>query len=199
MFPVYYNFAGTTLDSRISTISGVTLTQNNGLSVADTTNDTYYILTSSYATSPFVMEADETYYGVSDSINGNEQWGLVADSSTSTSQNTGSSLGGTNYLARIINFAGYSPRLTASGIVIGAGTLNYSSQYTAIDSFTQTPSGITATFNGTSVSASTTELTSGYIGFFIYSLTNSNIATVQWLRTRAYPPNGVMPSVEVIA
>jgi len=197
VFPIYYNFAGTTLDSRISTISGVTLTQNNGLSVAVTTADTtFYILTSSSATSPFVMEADETYYGVSTSTNSNEQWGFVIDSSTPTSQNTGGTPAGTNYMTRIVNKYADRPEIDEGSTVIGQGSLIYASQYTAIDSFIQSPSGLTATFDGTSASASTNALTSGYIGFYIYSaVANSNIATIQWLRTRAYPPNGVMPSV----
>jgi len=197
VFPVYYNFAGTTLDSRISTISGVTLTQNNGLSIALSTLDVFYILTSSFATSPFVMEAYETYYGVSASVNVNEEWGFAIDSNTSTSRNMGYNVGGTNYMARILNSAGISPQIFYEGATISQGTLNYTSQYTSIDSFTQTPSGLITTFNGTTISAATTALTSGYIGFFIFSqVANSNIVTVHWLRTRTYPPNGVMPSVK---
>jgi len=199
LFPVYYNFAGTTLDSRISAISGVTLTQNNGLSVAvSITTTTFYILTTSSATSPFVMEAYETYYGVSTSTNGNEQWGLVIDSNTSTSQNTGGSPGGTNYLAIILN-SSPSPQLAYGSTMLARGSSYYDFQYTAIDSFTQSTTGLIATFDGTSISASTTALTSGYIGLYIYSgVANSNIATVQWLRTRTYPPNGVMPETAIV-
>jgi len=198
VFPIYYNFAGTTLDSRISTVSGATLTQNNSLSVALTiVGKEYYILTSSFATSPFVMEAYETYYGMSSSINGNEQWAFIIDSNTSTSGIYG---GSAYYLAKILNIVEVSPVIFQEGTIIAEGTLNYVSQYTAIDSFTQTPSGLTATFNGTSTSITTTALTSGYIGLYLWSdIPNSNVATVYWLRTRAYPPNGVMPSVEVIA
>jgi len=200
VFPIYYNFAGTTLDSRISPLSGVTLTQNNGLTVGATATDTnLYVLTSSYATSPFIMESYDTYYGVSSGTNSNEEWGLVIDSNTSISQSTGG-LGGTNYLARIVNAYTLSPYIANGGTVLAEGSLNYVSQYTSIDSFTQTTSGLIATFDGTTISASTTTLTSGYIGVAIFSeVSGSNIATVQWLRTRAYPPNGVMPSVEVIA
>ena len=197
VFPVYYNLAGTTLDSRISTLSGVTLTQNNGLSLAvTTTSTTFYVLTTSQITSPAILEVDETYYGVGTGTNPNEQYGLVIDSNTSTSQNTGGLPGGTNYMARIINNAGVSPQINNGGTTLASGTLNYTSQYTAIDSFIQTPSGLSATFDGTTTSASTTALTSGYLGFYIYSgSANSNVAFVQWLRTRAYPPNGAMPSV----
>ena len=199
VFPVYYNFAGTTLDSRISTISGATLTQNNGLTIAaSTTSTTFYILTTSQTTSPAILEADETYYGVGTGTNSNEQYGLVMDSSTSTSQNTGGLPGGTNYMARIINNGGASPQIMNGGTTLASGTLSYISQYTAIDSFIQTPSGLSATFDGTTTSASTTALTSGYLGFYIYSASaNSNVAFVQWLRTRAYPPSGTMPSTSL--
>lgn len=195
VFSNYYNFAGTTLDSRISTISGVTLTQNNGLSVAATTTGTpFYILTTSQTSSPVILEADETYYGVSTDTNSNEQWGLVLDSSTSTSQNTGGV--GTNYWARILNLANEAPGIIEGSTTIADGNLNYVSQYTSIDSFIQTPSGLSATFDGTTETVSTTALTSGYLGFYIYSSTAaSTIANLQWLLTRDYPPSGIMPSV----
>jgi len=197
VFPVYYNFAGSTLDGRISPISGVTLTQNNGLSViVNKVEAAFYILTSSSATSPFVMEAYETYYGVSVDINPGEQWGFVIDSNTSTSQNAGGLPGGTNFMVRILS-NGPSPQLVEGGTILAAGNTYFVSQYTAIDGFTQTPSGITATFDGISISASTTALTSGYIGFYVYSaVANSTIATVNWLRIRAYPPNGAMPVLQ---
>ena len=35
--------------------------------------------------------------------------------------------------------------------------------------------------------------------FGIYQHSPSTSITFQWLRTRAYPPNGVMPTVKVIA
>ena len=186
------------MDSRISPISGVTLTQNNGLTIGVSQRiTTFYILTSSSATSPFIMEAYETYYGTSTTNNSNLQWGLVIDSSTSTSQNTGGGGGGTNYMARILN-VGTGPQLITGSTLLSSGNSYFAYKYTAIDSFIQTPSGITAKFNGISQSTSTTTLTSGYIGFYTYSNNaNVNVATVQWLRTRAYPPNGVMPSVKI--
>ena len=196
VFTNYFNFAGTTLDSRVSPITGITLTQNNGLSIAvSTTATTFYILTSVYQNSPFILESDETYYGVGTGTNANEQYGLVIDSSTSTSQNTGGGPGGTNYMVRISN-GDTNPQIVYDTTNEVSGTRSYTSQYTAIDSFTQSPSEVTGTFDGTSTSYSTTALTSGYIGFYLYTaVANSNIATIQWLRTRTYPPNGVMPFV----
>jgi hypothetical protein len=202
VFNNYYNFAGTILDNRISTISGVKLTQNNSLSIAVTiTETTFYILTSSFETSPFVMEAYETYYGVPASANVNEQWGLIIDSNTSTSQNTGGSHGGTLYIGIIPNAGAgsWGPHIVMGQTDLGGLGYNFSSQYTAIDSITQSPSSVSISFNGITYSTSTNALTSGYIGFYVYSDTaNSIISTVHWLRTRAYPPNGVMPSVELI-
>ncbi|MEM0147280.1 MAG: hypothetical protein QXF85_02390, partial [Candidatus Micrarchaeaceae archaeon] len=55
--------------------------------------------------------------------------------------------------------------------------------------------GLTAIDNGNKLTASTTALTSGYIGFYTYSTTTGNSQFIQYVRTRAYPPNGVMPSV----
>jgi len=198
VFPIYYNFAGTTLDSRISTINGALLTQNNGLSFATSeTFTSFYILTSSYATSPFIMEADETYYGVPYAENGDERWGLVIDSGSSTSTSiSNSGVGGTNFMACFLNSGSLSPQIWQGGAEWIWKNLNYNYQYTAIDNFTQTSSGINVNFDGTSLSAPATIYTSGYIGFYMSSDTpNSNIATVHWLRIRAYPPSGVMPTV----
>ncbi len=101
-------------------------------------------------------------------------------------------------MARILNDVEGSPQLFEGSSTLASGTQTYTSEYTAIDSFIQTPSGITATFDGISISASTTALTSGYIGFYVYSaVANVNIATVHWLFVRAYPPNGVMPSFSI--
>ena len=188
VFPVYYNFAGTTLDSRISTASGATLTQNNGLSIATSSGTFYYILTTSQTTSPDILEVDETYYA-----NSGEEYALIIDSSTSTSF-ASSSLEGSNYFAQIQNNNDdNSPFLGYGGYSINNLGLNYVSQYTAIDSFIQTPTGLSATFDGTTVSGSTTLYSSGYLGFNVYG--SGTAATIHWLRTRAYPPSGVMPSV----
>jgi len=198
VFNVYYNFSGTVLDNRISTISGVNLVQNNSLSISltTTTNPTFYILTSSFVSSPFVMETYETYYGVSTTTNNNEQYGLVIDSNTSISENTGGLPGGTNYAGRILNNAGESPQILEGSTSLKNEALNFQSQYTTIDSFIQNSTGVTIDFDNTSLYASTTALTSGYIGFYAFSkVANEVLAKIYWLRVRAYPPNNVMPSV----
>jgi len=52
-------------------------------------------------------------------------------------------------------------------------------------------------YNYVSLNASSTvqAIPNGYIML----QTTMNSQFVQWLRTRAYPPNGVMPTVQVIA
>ncbi|MCL4399475.1 hypothetical protein M1293_03165, partial [Candidatus Parvarchaeota archaeon] len=51
-------------------------------------------------------------------------------------------------------------------------------------------------YNQFSASSSDLSLPSTiYISAGVYCCSSSNTITFQWLRTRAYPPNGVMPSV----
>ena len=191
VFNNYWNFAGTTLNSGISTISGVTLTQDNELnfSVTSTTN-TFYIMTSTSESSPFIIESLYTDRGSS----ANPQFGLVIDSNTPTSQDTGGGPGGTNYIYRLGSSSGY--QIVEGGSVLVLGSIPYSYPYTTIGTFIQNSTSLKSIVDGFTITTSTTALSSGYIGFYIYSqAATTNEVTLQWLRTRSYPPNGIMPSV----
>jgi len=203
VFPIYYNFAGTTLDSRISTASesgNYILTQDNGLTIQINTNSNmFYIMTSSFINSPFVLTAHDTFYPTSTSSGTtNEEWGLVIDSSTSISQDTNNAYGGTNYLGIINMEGGVSPQIMMGNVTLASGSLSYTSQYTYLDTITQNSTNVSVNFDGTSLSTANNSITSGYIGFYIHLGAGSipmTIAVIKFLTVTSYPPNGVMPSV----
>ena len=75
----------------------------------------------------------------------------------------------------------------------GSSPLNSVSVWSSI--FTS-DSALTAQLNySTQVSATGTAETYGYLGWFQYDGDISDTINVYWTRTRAYPPNGVMPSI----
>ena len=85
VFTKYENFAGTTLWSGISTISGASITQNNGLEIGINSIDTgYSIMTNWDIISPFVYESLITAQNGAGATNFQE--GLIADASSDTSQ-----------------------------------------------------------------------------------------------------------------
>ena len=193
IFDNYQNFAGSSLWSGISSISGITLTQNNGLEIATTSTSTYYIMTNLRTTSPAIYDALVTAQNAGSSSNFQE--GLVMDSSTPTSQNTGTSPGGTNYMFRLANGGGgYYQLVQGAAVLTGNNPLSPSYPYNSIESIQQSSTGLSFNDIGYTLSASTTALTSGYVGFYSYTTATGNTAFVQWLRTHAYPPGGVMPT-----
>jgi len=82
----------------------------------------------------------------------------------------------------------------------GTSTQATFTQTQGIYTIIQTSSQVTAMFNyGSSVSTTSNIGSSSYpVGFYVGNGMSEN-AFIQWARIRAYPPNGVMPSVEVIA
>ncbi|MEM4034545.1 MAG: hypothetical protein QW257_01275 [Candidatus Micrarchaeaceae archaeon] len=194
VFSFYNNFAGTTLSPLISTASGITATQNNGLQLAvSTVGDTFYTMINQQETTPFIFESLVTAQNAGGSSNFQE--GLVIDSNTIVGQNTGGQPGGTNYMFRLSNHGPYYNIYEGSTLLASSTPSAITYPYTSMESFQQNATGLTAIDNGNKLTASTTALTSGYIGFYTYSTTTGNSQFIQYVRTRAYPPNGVMPSV----
>jgi hypothetical protein len=191
VFAQYWNFAGTNTSAGLTDTTGTdgTITYDNGLTITLSTPQWgTYVTTSSTFSAPTVVES------------------LMNDTTTSGASvalvvSTGSTLTSTSYAGLIQsgNFSfvyGYNNGATspvfpfpttgtvqsadtsfnlyslgiASGGTLGFGDLNY------------------ASLSGTS-SAETVS------PFYIGLQTTRGTANFKWLRTRAYPPNGVMPSV----
>jgi len=193
MFNFYDNFAGTSLNTSKWTNntanSGGTLTINNGMSYTPPSSENVYPFI--YSTSTFSSGVFETYgdipsstqsgpytsadFGLTTSSNVNNnaamvgKWGSDYDLITSTSsgsQNTLSGLSGGNYIWQV-----WIPSSSPSTIY---GSQNYGTQISSSSDMPTLPQPII---------------------FFDQANTGINIGPFYWARVRAYPPNGVMPSV----
>ncbi len=203
VFSVYNNFSGTTLDSHISTISGALIEQADGLQIThiSAVGSTFYLMTSYYSTSPFIYDAYVTAQNQANSSNFQE--GLVIDSNSPNSWNSGGVPGGTCYFFRTISGTPGSSTLQIweNGTQLSSINAPASTPYTSIESFQQGQDELVASDNYQTTSIATNDLTTGYLGFYEYSgdigSYSQNQVFVQWLRIRAFPPNGVAPSVAV--
>jgi hypothetical protein len=185
VFNFYDNFAGMTIGSQYAAVlpSGTTITQNNGITIATDVSSLYGgLITVNNFSTDSIFEGDVTLVsGVASGFslqtgNSSSDYGYVFSywSGSVTSMNMLSGSEGGHVL---------NPDLQISTGIMGGAWLSSTSQTwykNYIPTFgTQTqltlPSAI-------------------YLSFGIYYSSPSSSITFQWLRVRAYPPNGVMPS-----
>jgi len=207
VFNAYWNFAGTSLPSTlISNVSSYgTLTVNNGLTLGTSAIEypaSYaYIISNSTYTPQIVefyiskiLKSPGSYGGVS------TDWGF------SSSINPASCGGGCyNNFYYLIGSAIWSAYGSftyqllniSEAIINGSGSLNTGIYGTYIDP-------LELYYNYTTELSSSTAVTSNnYLLLGISSASDdaihprSETIQVNWFRTRAYPPNGVMPSVTI--
>ncbi len=188
VFSNYWNFAGTTLPSGWVSGSGITATVNNGLNISGSNDGTVYY--NSFSTqSPFIIEAD--FYPNTPSIG----TGIMAEyGQTGSDMYNGylfwmSPTFAIYYIEESsgVSFTVISASGTASQVqqilsgVVGNG---YQALY---DNYELITSGTNNLFTPSQMQQ---------IGFRINAGTDV-IENAYWLRVRAYPPNGVMPSVSI--
>ena len=201
VFPNYWNFAGTTLPSPFTSVIGTdgSVSVNNGLSITLSSGawGTYVISNSTFTLTNQVLEADMQQNplpsGTSQTVDVSLIW-------------TGSSSGSTSSYA--FTLSGSSPPVfeTVCDYEQGGATFTtnwgctFGTTYTENTNYNIAGLGITSAgdigftqFNyaQNNTGSSAQAITSGYIML----QTTQQTANYQWLRTRAYPPNGVMPSV----
>ena len=201
VFSLYDNFKGTSLDSNWEeTQSGGTFSVNNGLVFS--TNYQYFNVTSTNKYNPSVVDAGVFMPSVANNeyININFGYATVLNPTNYVPQNAYVSsfqvipVGGkVNYVksAMIINGAVFSNGAGATG---GAYTANY------IVSFEWPSTGSqTLLYNYTEYSAGTNTLfawSNAYIHLDVNPQAYSPVY-VYWIRSRSYPPNGVMPTFQL--
>ena len=203
VFGAYDNFAGTSLSSQWAEINSPTITVNNGITVAGNVNsvggiylktkysfpavlEAYSSGTWNYAGFMFVNDINESPFSynawwVIGSLPGQAYNGMIADP-----WGTGSSGNAFQYA---INGTGYTFGSSVSSIILNNIVSIYSSgsQIGQLINYGST--------NSQSTSASLPS-TTYYIEI---GAASGNSISLHWIRYRAYPPNGVMPTVEVIA
>jgi len=193
IFTFYDNFAGTILSSKWIQVtappSGV-ITVNNGVSIINTGNTIYYVSSQSF-TAPYIIDQA----GILGDYADDGPWFDLE--STTSSAGTGY-LWATRGLSSTLNDelytdnnGTYSAFATVSGT---SGSSNFTI-YTLED-----VGGSSGTIN-TYVnyqswlsSSSTAYPHSGYFSPFRHFNNNTPASIIYWVRVRAYPPNGIMPS-----
>jgi hypothetical protein len=177
VFIYYQNFAGTSIPSGWSTNSYTNAIINNGLKINSNTADQWQIFFYSTAFNPQTTIVD--FYAYATNSNPDVQIGWYTPQYFIDTTN---SYGLQNYNGVV------------SKVAISGGS--YSSYQ--VWSVGETGStGTWATLNYGNMVTNTggyTASTSNWITINVYS--NSVYAMVQWVRIRAYPPNGVMPAVQ---
>ncbi len=181
IFNYYTNFSGTSLPSGWTTSSSLTATVSNGVKLASSAGS-QYLGYNTAVNSPFVFEI----YGKVTTATTVDESNLLAIVS--------SSLGGAT------DWAGEA---YSSGDVFGygiAGNWITTSTSWSIGTFYLNGVGLTSSgvsdyvnYNLLGSSTSSGGLSSAYLEIW----QDNSTTFVQWLRTRAYPPNGVMPYVIV--
>ncbi|MCL4389660.1 hypothetical protein M1397_03595 [Candidatus Marsarchaeota archaeon] len=190
VFNNYWNFAGTALPSGLTTTGTGSYSVSNGITITSGGNG-YYV----YGTQITYPQIVETL--------------IPAAPSTSTEyidvgESTGTALAidGVPYSGYSIEMPGASGglelRYEGSG---GGGSVTNNAAFTftndAIYSMAWVANGneqIYVNYQNEISSTNTVETIANYYPY-IGVFASSNSAFFQWLRTRAYPPNGVMPSV----
>jgi len=197
VFNFYDNFAGTSLNISKWTESsnGASYTVGNGLTVKGDGNGVqlhgkviqnypsiFDVYIASYTTGISQIRNGFCINPNATSINGfNTNYDLLTAPDLSGDENLESTLGG-------------------FGVAIA--TITYPSNYIQSFAWISTGSELAQVNYANTLTGSNTEYTiANYYPaiWFIYSASGSYTTVSYWVRTRAYPPNGVMPSVEVIA
>jgi len=189
VFNNYWNFAGTAVPSGWTLPTGWSV--NNGLTTASDTGTIYYVYYSTNSTPPII----EDFYSNLPKNTGsswNQFFGFVTT--------PGNRLGWNSYSASGGSSNGQWGMLTSNYGSGGSSTTNFTNTYSGSGIYSvyyTSTSSASLSFNyGSLVDTVTTYIPSS-IPPGGYQLSGASF-TIQWLRTRAYPPNGVMPTVELM-
>ena len=188
VFDFYDNFAGTTINSEYTQVipSGTTITQSNGITISTDSSATYggLILTKGFSNSPI-----QIFGGDVKAVSG------VAAGFAIQNGNSASSGGyDFNYWGGSVAYGSMSGGMTgnknpdlqiSTGIMEGAWISSSSQVW--YKNYVSTAGSQTAE------SLPSNNILYPSIG--IYYSSSSTSITYQWVRTRAYPPNGIMPYV----
>ncbi len=181
VFTNYWNFAGTSLPSGWSSSGGGSITVNNGVSLSYNRQG------------PFVEGPTEISSG------------MVLDALVSAPSNGEINIGGfSNGYVADYGFTG-PPAIWAIGPTYNGDVQGWVAASNTPATAANTRYVITFYYNSGAmillanyqIATSTSDTFSSpqYISFNGYGVSGAGEGFIQWIRTRAYPPNGVMPSV----
>ena len=203
VFGAYDNFAGTTLKSQWASINSPTITVNNGITVTGNSNSAGGIYLTTKYSFPAILEAysgsNWVYAGFMfiNDINGAPYSSVSGWFSTGNSSGQGyngvvadpwgSASGGNAFISPLNGVGNYLGTSVASMILNNIVSI-YSSGTTV---------GQLINYGNTNSQSYSVSLPSTTYNIEIYS-SASNSISLHWIRYRAYPPNGVMPTVSLL-
>ena len=191
VFSFYDNFAGRTLSSVWDNTTANPIVVDNGLTVAGANTGSPAIQTASYSQGAGIVDFDATI-PTGASAGGN----CVTTLGVSTAGNMNTNLAGVGIFCGGRYGLGTWSSSNSGNIVTGLawGTENI---YSLVIPST-TPSSISAEVNYGGVISSTNNLPALPEPIIIGNQYGNGVTTtVQWVRAREYPPNGVMPSASL--
>ena len=199
VFTNYWNFAGTSLPTGLSTTGvGDTVTVSNGItiSIPDTSGDYGWVYSTSALTAPYIIDEYTTSatnyyrYGSTNSLSIGDQnmfYGSYTEEVDQPAVSDGISGVWTGSTTTIGGVTASPSLSTLSSAVYSFSWVATGSQYYAVDYSPATSTDTNVAFSSPLYA---------FIGVTYPAEGNAAASlTVQWLRTRAYPPSGVMPSV----
>ena len=209
VFTNYWNFAGTSLPSgwASSAVSGSTVTVNNGLTISGngaTAGSTYA------ATSSTVFNNNEILEGYINQNNGgtDNERGMLGISTVNNAEPLWDNVGGSgdtiagwtagkNNVGNIIQ-----SETVLNGATIYLNSISSNSNRYIYSVALSSSNGVTTFVNYGSVSSASSTTSDNpsaplYVNLGVYNTGGGTSFNLQytWLRIRAYPPSGVMPSV----
>ncbi|MDG6930579.1 MAG: hypothetical protein JRN10_05000 [Nitrososphaerota archaeon] len=186
VFNNYWNFAGTTIPSGWTNDIEGTVTWDNGLTIQTAANAQGAFYSSTTISSGTIVEGLVSVNGVASSSGGLVWVGGLNSSVFAEDIQEGDvfHIGETNDIGQVTAWGASLTTQPASGIY-----------YIITGYFNSGASTLFVNYNNVGASASFTFASPVNIAVGVWSADVSPYNHVQWLRTRAYPPNGVMPSV----
>jgi hypothetical protein len=198
VFNFYANFAGTSLNTSKWTVSGITYTVNNGFS-ATATSAEGYIISKNVAINPATNIID--FYGTNFQTSTNSWTAVGAIDGGETGGTSGAGYGSMIVASWPTSSQTNSWQRSSAGLTTSAAMQTSSAAAVwTVEPVSSTSTNFYINYGGlqtVSADADTYPLYEGLIaaGANGAAYTFSEAVTITWYRVRAYPPNGVMPSV----
>jgi len=217
VFNNYWNFAGTTLPSSLtetvlsnpsgasgsySVNNGITISNTNGADIFQSNYMVTLVYSSSTISIPSIVQAQVTSLTGNSGDSGWTKVGIVyqnsiTDSSDSNGEADMATTSGNGY---VFNYQSGTSYVAPSTGWFG-GSISYPTDVSFVFQSTSSVGGFYGSSLGSltqmgSYVTPTSIASSGYIGLFVTAHSSGTSSGVfQYLLVRAYPPNGVMPSV----
>src|SRR5215469_6395044 len=188
VFSFYDNFQGISLAPSWHGDANSTRTVNNGLTIQSNRNAWYGIYNDALLPVSGIVESSMSQSGTSG-------FGTIGTNNANTTW-TG---GGISFQERTAGTAGLQWRIAAPGTVAGTGAGNASlgTQYLVTGTAGSSPSSSTLQIGYGTATVTDTDSPSNALNVFLgaYGTAPTYGPTqFQWVRTRSYPPGGVLPS-----